>query len=131
MLGWLIRRCSELLEPSNLLAEAAASCHLVGLQATWGALRLVCGPRICTRPALDQCVLDLAASSSTPDALAKMQWVLRTGAGSCLLSEGVAVSAARSADLARLQWLQDQGWPVGSGEVLRHALKCADLSVVQ
>ncbi len=131
VLGWLIRHCPELLAPSNLLAVAAASCNRAGLQATWEALRLGCGPRTCTRPALDHWVLDSAARSSTPDALARVQWVLTTGAGSCLLSEGIAVSAACSGDLARLQWLQDQGCPVCSGRVLRSALGCADLAVAQ
>ncbi len=139
LLGWLLRRCPGLVDIQSALGRAAWHCDLAGLQATWEVL---CGSASCTSPAargprppvLDQLVFDTAAGSPTPDAVAKMQWVLATAAGegsTCSMESSTAAAAARSGDLCRLRWLRDRGCPMRGGDVLVAALGYADLSVAQ
>ncbi len=135
LLGWLQRRCPGLLRPEDTLVAAAKHCHLDGLKAAYEALN-----------SLDfvpdyQGMLDAAAESTTPDAVAKVEWVLSTEPDLCLLQLSTAAAAARSGDLARLQYLYRRGcnmvenpfeenperWPC----LLSSALQHADLAMVQ
>ncbi len=70
LLGWLLQRCPGLLQPNRTLVAAAKHCHLDGLKAAWEALR-----RSCYDPDV-QGMLDAAAESTTPDAVAKIEWML-------------------------------------------------------
>ncbi len=137
LLGWLLRRCPGLLLADDVLDAAARHCDLTGLQVAWSVLQhgepgsSSCGRRSgdSSSPSLGQGVLDAAAESPMPDAMAKMDWVLAAGEASLL--ESTAVAAARLGDLRRLQWLQDRGCPVGGCRVLACALEHADLAVAQ
>ncbi len=156
LLGWLVRRCPWLVWPGRALRAAARHCDLAGLQVAWQALQHGFGSSssngsgLC--PELSQGMLDGAAESSTPDAVAKIEWALMTvanGAGGggaegspcCRLQLTTAAAAARTGDLGRLQWLRDQGCPMGrepgwvlhldGPDVLEVALQYADLAVAQ
>ncbi len=146
LLGWLLRRCPGLVQSVGVLA-AAALHRLAELQQAWKALldhstsdsrnnrnrSSSCnnGSRPNTRRVhLTQGMLDAAAKSHTPDAVAKMEWLLVAGADSCRLRESTAVAAARTGDLGRLRWLRDRGCPFGM-LALCGALEHASLSVVQ
>ncbi len=154
VLHWLVRRCPGLMWPEEVLEAAARHCDLAGLQVAWEAQQHVfsSSKHIGLRPVLSQGVLDAAAESSTPDAVAKMEWVLQTamaGAGGgrskggscCRLQTSTVQGAARSGDLGRLRWLRDRGCPMGHGagqgeavgepHVLETALRHADLAVAQ
>ncbi len=144
LLGWLLRRCPGLLCPEHVLAAAARHCDLAGLQAIWELLRShygCCnssggsGSSSSNCPALSQGVLDAVVGSVTPDAVAKLEWVLSASAAesSCSLSESTAAAAARSGDLGRLRWLRERGCPMDgeSRSVLLSALQHADLAVAQ
>ncbi len=144
LLGWLLRHCPGLLAPDLVLEAAARHCNLAGLQAAWEALRDgdSCsssgrseghsgGHADRDRVLLDQGVLDAAARSATPDAVEKLEWLLAAGGGSCHLCESTAAAAARSGDLTRLRWLQEQGCPMNSPDVLVASLQYADLAVAQ
>ncbi len=143
LLGWCMRHCPGLLRPHSLLKAAARYCDLAGLQAVWDQLTLwTNGPSAIghTPPVLGQQVLDAAAKSTTPDAVAKMEWVLAAaaaaasgfGGSSCCLGPSTAVAAVRSGDLGRLRWLQERGCPMdGESDVLESALQHADLAVAQ
>ncbi len=138
LLPWLLRHCPALVSFSRVLTAAARQYELAGLQAVWEALRD--GPRISSgsgssrrdkvHDAFDDMVLDAAAGSPTQDAIAKMQWVLAEGRGSCSLQERTVAAAARSGDLGRLQWLRERGC-VMEQSVLEDALRHADLAVAQ
>ncbi len=135
LLGWLQRRCLGLLRPEATLEAAAKHCNLDGLQAAYKALK-----RSCSIPDY-QSLLDAAAESTTPDAVAKIEWVLCTQPDLCLLQLSTAAAAARTGDLARLQYLYEHGcdmvsnpfvedaekWPCVPESALQHA----DLAVVQ
>ncbi len=127
VLGWLLQHCPALLSPSDVLAAAARHCDLAGLQAVWEALQQHSsdyGPR------LGQEVLDAAAESAAPDALAKMEWLLGAAGSECRWRESTILAAIRSGDVRRLQWLQ--GLRYGGGEsMVSHALLHADLAVAQ
>ncbi len=131
LLGWLLHRCPGLVHSSKALAAAAWHCDLAGLQATWEVLSISCNTA--ARPTVDQGVLDTAARSPCPGAVAKMEWVLTTAGedSSCSLQGSTAAAAARSGDLDRLRWLHDRGCPVGGLDVLASALQHADLAVAQ
>ncbi len=153
LLGWLLHHCPELLRRNGVLQAAARHSALEGLQMAWRAVQAKIegekgGARRCWRrdvePALGQAVLDVAAGSSTPDAVAKMEWLL--SAGSCRLQATTASAAACSGDLGRLRWLRERGGPLAelpvsihaarpSGDsptyLLGDALQHADLAVVQ
>ncbi len=112
LLGWLLRHCPGLLDATSVLEAAARYCDLAGLQAAWGALQCVTTGAKGICPTLGQGVLDAAAGSVTPDAVAKMQWVLQAGGGSCSLADSTARSAVRSGGLDALRWLWECGCPV-------------------
>ncbi len=129
LLGTLLHRCPGLLNPEGVISAAAKHCDLAGLQAAWELLRAypesvrpISGWRTPTPSSLAP-----AAQSVTPDAVAKMEWVLNEGA----LGPRVAAAAARTGDLGRLRWLRDRGCSVGGRQVLECALRHADLAVVQ
>ncbi len=93
------------------------------------------------RAVLDQGVLDAAAGSATPDAVAKMEWVLgAAGGGSRSLRISTAREAMRVGDVGRLRWLLERGCPffnptsfdcTGRYGALRHAMQHACLAAVQ
>ncbi len=131
LLGWLLHNCPGLLGPNDALAAAAKHCDLAGLQAAWELLqtcpvsaRRVSGWRTA---AVSQAALTAAAASTTPDAVAKMQWVRSQG----VMEPGAAVAAARSGDVCRLQWLRDRCCPMDGEQVLEAALQHADLAMCQ
>ncbi len=165
LLGWLLRHCPAVLGPNRVMRSAAHHCDLAGLREVWEALR----SHPCSNTdsidqeagqavLVDQHVLDAAAASAIPDAVAKMEWLLAVGAGegpmqegtaagaastvgsvpaagrargSCTLQESTAEAAARSGDLGRLRWLRERGCPMGGYWVLQSALQHADLAVAQ
>ncbi len=135
LLGVLLDRCPGLLHPNDVLAAAAKHCNLAGLQAAWEVLRLC--PASATpisgwRPAsLTPAALTAAARSNTPDAVAKMQWLMSQGGAGCRPDRSTAAAAARSGDLGRLRWLRDRGCPTGGQDALLAALQHADLAVAQ
>ncbi len=125
LLPWLLQHCRALLHPQRMLAAAAAHCDLAALQSAWRLLVEV-SPDL----SLNNEVLEAAAGSATPDAVAKVEWVLREGAGSCRLMPAVAEAAAGSGDLGRLQWLAEQGCPgLATPRTLMAALRHAPLGV--
>ncbi len=127
LLGWLVRHCPVLLGPARVLQAAARCCTLAGLRAAWEALQGL--PHISPHH-LDQRVLDAAAGSATPDAVAKLEWVLATGAGACRLDRTTVAAAVQVGSLDTLRWLRDRGCPLGV-EAVASALQHADLSVAQ
>ncbi len=135
LLRWLLHRCQGLLYPEHVMAAAAGHCDLAELQVVWGLLKGVDGHRSSSSsphvPSLGQAGLNAAAASATPDAAAKMSWLLDAARDSCHLTEDTAVAATRSGDLGRLRWLQERGCPVGGTRVLVSALEHAHLPVVQ
>ncbi len=132
LLGWLVRHCPAMLRPAHVLKVAARHCSLAGLQAAWGVLqRVPCIAYGYHQPVLNQVVLDAAAGSTTPDAVAKVEWLREAAnARACSLQAKTFEAAARSGDLGRLQWLRDRGCAPDDGAVER-ALQHADLSVAQ
>ncbi len=136
VLGWLQSRCPALLRPSSVLTAAAQHCDLTGLQAAWEALD---GAPIRCRDSgsLHQVLLDAAAGSKGPDAVAKVQWALTMGEGACHPTGSTAVSAALSGDSAGLRWLLEHGYepPVdehgGAVIVPRRAMEQGSLGAVQ
>ncbi len=127
LLGWLVRHCPILLRPVRVLQAAAHHCDLAGLQAAWEALQ---GESAIFLPVLNRSVLNAAAESCTPDAVAKMEWVLTAGAATCRTDDTTAAAAARSGDLGRLRWLRERGCSFDSKAVVR-ALQHAELPAVQ
>ncbi len=128
LLGWLLRHCPALLaDCRDILRAAAWHCDLAGLQAVWATLGL--GDYTAFPPFIDQEFLATVAASPV-DAVAKVEWVLAEGWGSCSLQESTAVAAARSGDLGRLLWLRDRGCPMDLS-TLESALQHADLAVAQ
>ncbi len=109
LLRWFLDRCPRVLELGPTLEAAAKHCDLAGLQAAWHALPCAHGDSSGSRLPLGQDVLDAAAQSATGDGLAKMQWVLEEGRGACELTQDTAKYAARSSNVAVLQWLVDCG----------------------
>ncbi len=144
LLGWLLCRCPGLVCPDGVLAAAARRCDLAGLQAVWEqfsshhrsstSVSNVKWGNAHDRPILGRKVLNAAAASTAPDAVAKMAWLIAVPASSfCRLQDRTAAAAAQSGDVGRLGWLREQGCPMG-GEgsiVLLSALQHADLAVVQ
>ncbi len=155
LLGWLLRRCPRLVQPEEVLAAAALHRPLAELQQVWDTLRDHSisssgnnssssnnnnssdrssssrgGGSHSRGVRLTQAVLNAAAKSHTPDAVAKLEWLLLAGADSCLLRLSTAVAAACSGDLGRLRWLRDLGCPFGKA-ALCAALEEASLPVAQ
>ncbi len=110
LLGWLVRHCPGLLQPPSVMEAAAQHCDLAGLRAAWGLLRV----QPDSDKILGQGVLHAAAGSATPDAVAKMEWLMEQG---CRLDKRTTAAAARSGDMGRLQWLRERGCPVSIGTV--------------
>ncbi len=132
LLRWLLHHCPARVSPEKVLEAAAGHCNLAGLQLAWRLLRVGCGSGGSNGlrcPVLDEKVLNAAAESLCPDALAKMAWVLAKGGTGCRLQSSTAAAAARSGDLRRLRWLCDRGCPVRGNDVLLEALEHADLTV--
>ncbi len=123
LLGWLLGHCPGLVERRQVLTAAAKHCDLAGLQAAFCVLS--------ANPAEQGRVLDAATESATPDAVAKMEWLMSISGGRFQLQESTAAAAARSGDLGRLQWLRARGCPMEGLGVLKDALQHADLAVAQ
>ncbi len=130
LLDWLLRRCPPLVGGECVLISAAQYCDLQGLQTARRLLETggFSGDGVAC-PLPEQ--LDVAAESATPDAVAKMEWLMREGRASCSPDRNTAAAAARSGDLGRLHWLRDRGCPMGGVQVLESALRHADLAVAQ
>ncbi len=126
VLSWLLEHCPGLVDRPHTLAAAAEHCPLPQLLEVCALLGGADG-----RPIWFSLMLDAAARSPTPDAIAKMEWVLQQGGGSCKPTWTTAAAAARSGDTARLRWLRDRGCPLDSWQVLASALRHADLSVAE
>ncbi len=129
LLGWLLSRCPGLLCSRDILAAAARRCDLAGLREVWEALQA--RPSGCSssnntssgsQPRLDQHVLDTAAGSATPDAVAKVQWVLAAAQNACRLERHTATSAVLAGNLELLRWLRQEGCdPPSASETLNDA----------
>ncbi len=141
LLGWFVRHCPRLLHPQLFLRDVAEHCSLPVLQATWEEMQALFtatssssssggGPVSDSRPALDLSTLCAAAESRSPDAIAKMHWVLEAGGEGCRINSSVAMTAVSLGDLDKLRWLRDQGVKCTQW-VLYEALRCADLATVQ
>ncbi len=129
LLGWLLQHCPALLRHTDVLQAAAKHCDLAGLQAAWVAMEADQTADDSARRDLGQQVLDAAAGSSTPDAMAKVEWA--SNAGRCSLQGSTAAAAASSGDLARLQYLHNRGCPMDGLPVLESALRHGGLAVAQ
>ncbi len=132
LLGWLLRRCPALLRPQRVLEAAAKHCGLAALRVVWEALQ--CEPSWrddARRPILDLSVLDAAAESACPNAVAKMKWVM--DAGGLGPDVSTAAAACRSGDVGRLRWLRQQGCQFARHKesLMQNALEHADMAVVQ
>ncbi len=133
LLGWLQRRC-----PGQLSAWVPPSvtrhCDLAGLKAAWAAWRALQdqpGGIRSSQCELDGGILYSATGSPTPDAIAKMEWLLEAGGGSLRLDADVAAAATLSGDLDRLRWLHQRGCPMDTEELLSYVLGYGNLAVVQ
>ncbi len=143
LLGWFLRHCPRLVNPRSFLEDVAEHCSLPVLQATWEELQalpttIITSSSCCRSssswlsdsPALDLSTLRAAAASRTPDAIAKMQWVLENGGEGCRMDSSVAATAASLGDLGKLRWLRDRGFQCDQW-VLCSALEWADLPTAQ
>ncbi len=123
LLGWLLRHCPGLVERRQVLTAAAKYSDLAGLQAAFRVFSV--------NPAGQGWILDWVAESATPDAVAKMEWLMTISGELFHPQETTAVAAAYSGDLGRLRWLRERGCPMGGLGVLQSALQHADLAVAQ
>ncbi len=131
VLGWLLQRCPELVEPNRVLYFAARDCELAGLQAVWQMLQDGYGRRVIRYPPqLDHGVLDGAAGSATPDAVAKVEWVRDQGGQECRLQPSAVKAAIDAGQMGTLRWLRDQGCPTEPA-ALACALQHLDLASLQ
>ncbi len=143
LLPSLAQRCPGLLDPGATLEAAAKHCDLAGLQAAWEAV----GQRLqreCERnghaaqpserlQGIWNGVLTTAASTSTPDAVAKLEWVLGMSGGASdpdALAQAYGAAAA-SGDLARVWWLRERGVGWGTPGALEAVVEHADLGSIQ
>ncbi len=133
LLGWLLRHCPGVVDSAQVLEAAAQHCSLEGLQVAYAAVQghLDIDRLLYQHVSLCCAVLAAAASSATPDALGKVEWLLSIDEPAYRLSSSTAAAAARSGDLGRLQWLRERGCPMGGSEVLQSALEHAGLAVAQ
>ncbi len=92
LVRWMVQHSCPL-SPTRTLAAAARHCDLGALRDLWQLLRSLPGPPL----QLDHYVLGAAAASTTPDALAKAEWVLAEGAGSCELTPTIACTLLEAA----------------------------------
>ncbi len=159
LLPWLLRHCPALVDASGVLEAAAEYSDLAGVQRAHEALMTQPGGIIGTSsnnseqagtsgasgsstshngsgsPFSGQAVLAAAAGSTTPDAVAKVQWLLdpEAGVGPCSLDHSIAEVAARGGNLSVLRWIHARGCTMGgsSVDVLGFALECASLDVLR
>ncbi len=154
MLPFLEQRCPGLLNPGATLEAAAHHCDLQGLQAAWELVKerppssltahipsqpgAFVFPHITCQKQLQELwwrVMAAAACSSTPDAIAKMAWVLGTKPRADVKligpEENLCGAAAASGDMSRVRWLRERGFPWCTGEVLQAVVHHADLSIIQ
>lgn len=80
---------------------------------------------------LNEGVLDAAAALGTPDAVAKMAWLLFPRLAKCRLRDTTIEAAASSGDQGRLEWLDEVGCCLRGWGVLRTAMQHAGLAVVK
>ncbi len=92
LVHWMVQHVCPL-SPTRTLAAAARHCDLGALRDLWQLLRSLPGSFL----RLDQHVLGEAVASTTPDALAKAEWVLAEGAGSCELTPTIACTVLETA----------------------------------
>lgn len=110
LLPWLVHHRVPLLT-HRTLAAVAQHCDLAALRSAWDLLQ----PTDSTDPRCATQVLASAASSSTPDALDKLAWLLQQPG--CVLTVSVAAAAVESGEgvaLGRLQWLLERGCPLAT-----------------
>ncbi len=143
LLPSLEQRCPGLLDPAATLQAASRHCDLAGLQAAWEVLgermiSTVQGLATAWRSGEQQvaevlqCMLAAAADSLTADAVAKMDWVLDKGRVYGMgCNADVWRAAAASGDLARLQWLQKNGFSLSLQELLNVLMEHASLEAIQ
>ncbi len=159
LLPSLEQRCPGLLDPWKALEAAADRLDLAGLQAVWEVVsRRLHGslePDEVRLPSdLDwddrveaawSRVAAAAAKTRTPDAGATLTWVVEKarlfGCYSLLRAPffpelrsriaGLCGAAAGSCDMARLEWLREQGFEWRSGAVLKAVLWNAPLDFIQ
>ncbi len=132
LLGWLVQHCPGLMRSHDVLKAAAKYCDLAGLQAAWEVLKGRCyithaGSK--SRTVLDMWVFEAAAESTTPDTVAKLEWLLVAGAETgCNLERSTVRAAARVGNHETLAWLRDEDkYLFDDNEyVLLDALKHAD-----
>lgn len=127
LLLWLLEhRCpiNPANGPRSALAAVANTCTLAELVKAYQLLRQM-DRSLC----LGNAILESAAGSKTPDWRDKVEWLL--GMGACTLRDGAAGAAARTGELARLQWLRERGCPVNTRHVLLTALQCAGLEMAE
>lgn len=117
-LPWLLRRCPGLVNGNEVALTAAERCQLPALQSVLAELREA-GKQFSDVDGL----VDSAAGSRTPDAQAKLQWVMDAHPGAYTLRANTARAAASSGDLSRLQWLHARGCPTADVQVLAAALQ--------
>ncbi len=139
LLRWMLGRCPQLVGMGwnglrGILEGAARYCDLAGLQEAWEVLSAERDRHSDGWMPAVQGLLDAAAQSTTPDAVAKMQWVLQKTRGFCVLQDSTAMAAIRTGDLARLEWLlltSDSPARVRFEPLLSEALQHADLAVAK
>ncbi len=121
MVAWLVANGCPL-DKQRTLVAAAKHCDLQGLQAVWGLV-----DQEATRAAGDS-VPCAAAESCTPDACAKVSWLLQTR-GVPLSCDGILAAAARVGNFDVVRHVVDTWRGLALGRVLLAALRRADLAV--
>ncbi len=154
MLPSLEQRCPGLVDPGATMEAAARHCGLEGLQAVRAAVGVRLHSSLETRiraepdtPQYSALLLDkagqvwrrtmaAAAGSPTPDAVAKMEWILEKSwyasvLGTGVRHEDVCGAASASGDLSRLRWLREHGFSWRTAEALAAVVRHADLPFIQ
>ncbi len=148
LLPSLAQRCPGLLDPETTLRAAVLHCDLAGLQVAWGLLGQRLTHSLEQEPSvwdsdgeehdrvhpLWRRMLGAAARSTTPDAVAKLDWALERGgeaARAALEHKAVCGAAASTGDMARVQWLRERGFPWGTEAALDALLEHAELAFIQ
>ncbi len=143
------QRCPGLLEPARTLEAAARHCDLAGLQAAWELLgkRLLYAlqhyvRRSSRQPCRDDWLdgvwrrlMAAAAGSHTPDAHAKMGWVLKQcwahgDPRTSLAHVDVLAAAVASGDIARVRWLHGRSHVPNGFALMRAVLEHATLDYI-
>ncbi len=154
MLPSMEQRCPGLVDPGATMEAAARHCDLEGLQAAWEAvgdlLDSSLEQQISAEPDTPQYntlflhkagqvwrrTMAAAAGSSTPDAVAKMEWILEESRYTNILGPGVrhedvCGAASASGDLSRLRWLREHDFPWRTEEALAAVVRHAHLPFIQ